>query len=660
MSNQDLLKRLALIKAKPELAQMLPQEQLISMMADFVTAFQALQKAIETNKLKGDKGDDGYTPTPGKDYPSYDEIDSVLTTSLQQYATEYKKFQEKANAVIAKASELKDGKNAEITEELKEEIASIASSLIELPDFDSLVSTEITRNGEAIRDALELLVGDARYQVELTDVKGLENVLRELSQIRGSSNGGIGKNQVYGFIREAVADGTIPSGGAGAVDSVNGQTGGVVLEAGDVGAYTEAEVDTLLTGKANTSHTHVIADTTGLQTALDGKQPLATVLTNTTASFTTAQETKLAGIAAGAEVNVNADWNAVSGDAQILNKPTISGTNTGDQTSIVGITGTKAQFDTAVTDGNFMYVGDAPTAHTHTLADVTDVTMTVANLNSLDDGVNSTLHFHNTDRDRANHTGTQTASTISDFTTAAQTVAPAETTSTVGSLVNGSTATTTPADTDRFALSISGVLRHVTWANIKATLLTYFNTIYLPLTGGTVTGDLSVSRSQASGYVVHTVGNTDPSGRAEVALLTDEGAFAGFIAMGGSTASGVPGLDIGTSVARPVRFWAGTGISPRAELDPTTGEMQFFHDVVIPYEAYDSVAWATSPKAVTQQAFRDVINSLPGAGAFTSSQLAPAGDQSLTAGYSAYFSDYYEIESTFSLEIGEEAVFEIG
>lgn len=32
---------------------------------------------------------------------------------------------------------------------------------------------------------------------------------------------------------------------------------------------------------------------------------------------------KLDGIASGAEVNVNADWNAVSGDAQILNKPSI-------------------------------------------------------------------------------------------------------------------------------------------------------------------------------------------------------------------------------------------------------------------------------------------------------------------------------------------------
>ena len=42
-----------------------------------------------------------------------------------------------------------------------------------------------------------------------------------------------------------------------------------------------------------------------------------------TNDYTTAEQTKLAGIEAGAEVNVNADWNAVSGDAQILNKPSI-------------------------------------------------------------------------------------------------------------------------------------------------------------------------------------------------------------------------------------------------------------------------------------------------------------------------------------------------
>jgi hypothetical protein len=52
----------------------------------------------------------------------------------------------------------------------------------------------------------------------------------------------------------------------------------------------------------------------------------------------------------------------------------LTGTNSGDQTSIVGITGTKAQFDTAASDGNFMWIGDAPTSHTHTASEISDST----------------------------------------------------------------------------------------------------------------------------------------------------------------------------------------------------------------------------------------------------------------------------------------------
>jgi hypothetical protein len=54
-------------------------------------------------------------------------------------------------------------------------------------------------------------------------------------------------------------------------------------------------------------------------------------------------KSKLDGIASGAEVNVNADWTAASGDAQILNKPT----------------------------------SFAPSAHTHAIADVTDLQTTL-------------------------------------------------------------------------------------------------------------------------------------------------------------------------------------------------------------------------------------------------------------------------------------------
>lgn len=81
-------------------------------------------------------------------------------------------------------------------------------------------------------------------------------------------------------------------------------------------------------------HTHPSADITDLSATIGGQADVAAntaarhshtnkaVLDATTAAFTTALNTKLAGIQAGAEVNVNPDWNATSGDAQILNKPT--------------------------------------------------------------------------------------------------------------------------------------------------------------------------------------------------------------------------------------------------------------------------------------------------------------------------------------------------
>lgn len=64
-----------------------------------------------------------------------------------------------------------------------------------------------------------------------------------------------------------------------------------------------------------------------------------------TNAYTDAEKSKLAGIAAGAEVNVNADWNAVSGDAEILNKPTIP-----------------AQFFGVFASGSTAYTLDSPDA----------------------------------------------------------------------------------------------------------------------------------------------------------------------------------------------------------------------------------------------------------------------------------------------------------
>ena len=57
------------------------------------------------------------------------------------------------------------------------------------------------------------------------------------------------------------------------------------------------------------------------KTKLDGIESGAEA--NIGEEFTSTEKTKLGSIAEGAEVNVNADWNANSGDAEILNKPTI-------------------------------------------------------------------------------------------------------------------------------------------------------------------------------------------------------------------------------------------------------------------------------------------------------------------------------------------------
>lgn len=63
---------------------------------------------------------------------------------------------------------------------------------------------------------------------------------------------------------------------------------------------------------------------TDLQSALDDKVDVEAGKGLSTNDYTNTEKSKLAGIQAGAEVNVNADWNATSGDAQILNKPDLS------------------------------------------------------------------------------------------------------------------------------------------------------------------------------------------------------------------------------------------------------------------------------------------------------------------------------------------------
>lgn len=78
-----------------------------------------------------------------------------------------------------------------------------------------------------------------------------------------------------------------------------------------------------LTNKPTIPSITGLASTTYVDNAVKNKVDKDGNKVLSTNDYTTAEKNKLANIAAGAEVNVNADWNATSGDAQILNKPTL-------------------------------------------------------------------------------------------------------------------------------------------------------------------------------------------------------------------------------------------------------------------------------------------------------------------------------------------------
>ena len=109
-------------------------------------------------------------------------------------------------------------------------------------------------------------------------------------------------------------------------------------------SYTDTKISALINGAPTTLDTlKEIADAMAendevveaLNTAIGTKVDKVSGKGLSTNDYTTTEKNKLAGIAAGAEVNVQSDWNATSGDAFIKNKPTflVSGKQTSTSSS---------------------------------------------------------------------------------------------------------------------------------------------------------------------------------------------------------------------------------------------------------------------------------------------------------------------------------------
>lgn len=160
-------------------------------------------------------------------------------------------------------------------------------------------------------------------------------------------------------------------GGSSAVDSVNGQTGIVVLDTDDIS-------DSSSTNKYVTAADKTkLANTSGVNT---GDQTLA----------------GLGGVPTTRTVNTKPlSSNIVLNQDDVLDGTTYKRYSQTEKTKLAGI---------------------------ETGAEVNNISD--ANVTDLTDSGNTSLHYHSSDRDRANHTGTQLASTISDFVTTASAAAP--------------------------------------------------------------------------------------------------------------------------------------------------------------------------------------------------------------------------------------------
>ena len=133
---------------------------------------------------------------------------------------------------------------------------------------------------------------------------------------------------------EDIVGGMLSGGGATSV-AYNDSTGVVTISSTDTNTNTQRTdeeirdvIGAMISGSGATSvsyddanNTMTISSTDNNTTYSIGDGGLTQV------NFTTARRDKLNGIAAGAEVNVQSDWNASSGDAAILNKPTIPTNN---------------------------------------------------------------------------------------------------------------------------------------------------------------------------------------------------------------------------------------------------------------------------------------------------------------------------------------------
>lgn len=162
----------------------------------------------------------------------------------------------------------------------------------------------------------------------------------------------------------------------------------------DTRYYTETEIDTLLTGKANTSHTHTASQITDFSTAADARIAAAAGVSIASLSGGKIPTSQLPALALTDVFSVASQvaqlaLTAEEGDVAIRTDQNKSYIHNG------GVSGTMADWSELLTPTDTVLSVNGKTgAVTITLADVTDVTASAAELNILDGATVTTAELN--------------------------------------------------------------------------------------------------------------------------------------------------------------------------------------------------------------------------------------------------------------------------
>ena len=284
-----------------------------------------LKDALKTTTGSGGKG--VFVQTTKNQAASHVAVDSTTAKMQAGQNTQVDMSETSPGIISLKVQAGATGSEASVTAVRIEGNASLQNAQTQFLEpvlFSSQVSGISSSN---ITEGSKLFHTNARVDARINAAS-----IEDLSDVAAMTPS---TNQVLQWNGSTWTAGTVSSGGGGAVDSVNGQTGTVVLDTGDLSEdgnlfFTDARVAANSAVTANTAKSTFPGFGTTAGTALEGNTSLlqlgtssTTALAGNTNVITSAERTKLSGIATGAEVNVQSDWTASSGDAQILNKPTI-------------------------------------------------------------------------------------------------------------------------------------------------------------------------------------------------------------------------------------------------------------------------------------------------------------------------------------------------